>query len=57
MRVAIADDHEIFRMGFKALLQSLEEVEVAGEFCDGYELINALKAQDFDLIVIDQSMP
>ncbi len=57
MKVAIADDHEIFRMGFKALLQALNDVEVAGEYCDGYELINALSIQSFDLIVIDQSMP
>jgi len=57
MRIAIADDHEIFRMGFKALLQALDDIEVAGEYSDGNELLSALKDTDFDLIVVDQSMP
>ncbi len=57
LKIAIADDHEIFRMGFKALLQALPNVEVTGEYCNGDELIAALSDINFDLIVVDQSMP
>ena len=37
IRVLIADDHEIMRMGLAALLETDGTIEVAGEAADGVE--------------------
>ena len=34
-RVLIADDHPTFRRGLKALIDSLPDIELAGEAADG----------------------
>lgn len=56
MRIAIADDHEIYRMGLKLLLNSMSDMEVIIEVDSGNRLLQALKATPVDLIILDQSM-
>jgi DNA-binding NarL/FixJ family response regulator len=57
IRVLLADDHEIVRDGLKRILVATGEVEVAGEAKDGDEALALVKAYDYDLAVIDMSMP
>jgi two-component system invasion response regulator UvrY len=57
IRVLLADDHEIVRDGLKRILVATGEVEVAGEAKDGDEALALVKAHDYDLAVIDMSMP
>ena len=57
IRVLLADDHEIVRDGLKRILGATGEVEVAGEAKDGDEALALVKAHDYDLAVIDMSMP
>lgn len=56
MRIAIADDHEIYRMGLKLLLNSMPDMEVLIEVESGNRLLHALKTISVDLIILDQSM-
>ena len=56
-RVLLADDHTLVRAGIRALLEKLPGVEVAGEASDGRELINLIKAQKPDVVLLDISMP
>jgi DNA-binding NarL/FixJ family response regulator len=57
VRVVIADDHEIFRDGLKLVLQKQKDIVVAGEACDGRELIELVKQQLPDVVITDVKMP
>ena len=57
IRVLLADDHAIVRAGLKELLSDTEDIEVAGEAMNGQEVMAQVRAQDFDVAVLDMSMP
>jgi DNA-binding NarL/FixJ family response regulator len=57
IRVLLADDHTLVRAGIRALLEKLPEVEVAGEASDGREILDLIKAQPPDVLLMDISMP
>jgi len=56
-RVLLADDHKIVRDGLKRILASTADLEVAAEAADGDALLQLVKAGDYDIAVIDMSMP
>jgi DNA-binding NarL/FixJ family response regulator len=57
IRVALADDHTIVREGLKQLLAAAGDFEVAAEARDGHEVMNAVRTADFDVLLLDMSMP
>jgi DNA-binding NarL/FixJ family response regulator len=57
IRVVIADDHAILREGVRALLHLSDDIEVAGEAADGQEAIEACRALDPDVVLMDVNMP
>jgi DNA-binding NarL/FixJ family response regulator len=57
MRIFIADDHEIFRRGLRALLESRPGWEICGEAKDGKQAVAKVRDLDPDIIVLDISMP
>lgn len=57
IRVAIIDDHKIFREGLKALLNCMENVEVAFEASNGQEFLDKLKETSVQVAIIDINMP
>ena len=57
IRIVIADDHTIVREGLKQLLLAADGLEIVGEARDGYEAIKAVRELDFDLLLLDMSMP
>jgi DNA-binding NarL/FixJ family response regulator len=56
-RVLLADDHKIVRDGLKRILAATTDLEVAGEAADGDELLKLVKGGDYDVAVVDMSMP
>jgi DNA-binding NarL/FixJ family response regulator len=56
-RVLIADDHKIVRDGLKRILASAADLEVAGEAASGDEALALVRANDYDIAMIDMSMP
>ncbi|MBT7891050.1 MAG: response regulator transcription factor [Deltaproteobacteria bacterium] len=56
-RIILADDHEIFRLGLKTIINTNPSLEVAGEAGSGVELIKLLKSTRCDLVILDLSMP
>ena len=56
-RVLIADDHPTFRRGLKALIDSLPDIELAGEAADGEAAIAQAAKLLPDVIVMDLNMP
>jgi DNA-binding NarL/FixJ family response regulator len=57
IRVLIADDHLIFRMGLKSLLNNEPDIVVAGEASTGAQTIEKFKDLRPDVVVLDLRMP
>lgn len=57
MKIAIVDDHEIFRLGLKVLLTTLDEIDSVEEFASGLDFLQSRDSLSLDLIVIDFAMP
>jgi DNA-binding NarL/FixJ family response regulator len=57
IRVVLADDHKIVREGLKRILATTSDLEVVAEAADGDELVRLVKAADYDVAVVDMSMP
>ncbi len=56
LRVLLADDHELVRAGFRALLQKLE-VEVVAEASDGNEAVHLAEVHHPNVVLMDIAMP
>lgn len=56
-RVLIADDHAIVREGLRRILAADSTIVVAGEARDGHEVIAAVRAGGFEVLLLDLSMP
>ena len=56
-RIIIADDHMIFREGLKQVIAMAPNMVVADEASSGQELLQKVQENDFDLVVLDISMP
>lgn len=58
IKVIIADDHELVRKGFVALLKQLEGIELVGEGSNGKEVIELLHSGKLaDVVLLDVEMP
>ena len=57
IRVLIADDHALVRSGLKALLASVEGIEVVGEAADGGAAVEVALRVRPDVVVMDIQMP
>ena len=57
IKVAIADDHEIFRDGLRVMLQKQPDISLVAEAADGKELIEQVKMQQPDIVISDVKMP
>lgn len=57
IRIVLADDHDLVRLGIAALLADVEGVEVVGEAADGEELIALVERLQPDLAMTDITMP
>ena len=57
IRVLIADDHQLVRDGLKQILRTDPGIEVAAEAPTGDEALALVKKQEFDVALLDMSMP
>ena len=56
-RLLVVDDHEIVRAGVKRLLAEVSEFTVAGEAGSGADAVNMVRESDWDVVLLDISMP
>lgn len=56
-KIIIVDDHELFRQGVIMTISKLDFVEIIGEASNGKELLQLLKHQMPDAILLDIKMP
>jgi NarL family two-component system response regulator LiaR len=57
IRILIADDHALVRKGLCALLGTKPDLEVVGEAADGEQAVQAARALQPDVILLDLVMP
>jgi DNA-binding NarL/FixJ family response regulator len=57
IRVVIADDHTIVREGLRQLLQASVDFDIVSEARDGHEVMQRVRELDFDVLLLDMSMP
>jgi DNA-binding NarL/FixJ family response regulator len=57
IRVALADDQELVRAGFTALLDAEDDIEVVGEAADGQQAVRIAEQHRPDVMLMDIRMP
>ncbi len=57
LRVLLVDDHEVVRLGLKALLAEYPEFEVVAEAENGYQAVRLALEKSPDVVVMDVRMP
>ncbi len=57
IRILIADDHAIVRAGLKQFIADQGDMQVAGEAATGTEAIALVRAGEYDVVLLDISMP
>ena len=57
IRVLVADDHAIVRMGLVALLATEQGIEIVGEAEDGREAVKKAVSTKPDVVIMDIMMP
>ncbi|MDD7582996.1 LuxR C-terminal-related transcriptional regulator [Corynebacterium sp. 32222D000AT] len=53
IRVLLADDHEIVRLGLRAVLEEADDIEVVGEVATAEAAISAAQAGGIDVLLMD----
>jgi len=57
IRVLIADDHAVVRRGIRHILETTPDLKVVAEAGDGEELLEKLRKEPFDVLLMDVTMP
>jgi len=57
IRVAICDDHEIVRQGFRTIMNGMEGIQVSAEAATGRDAIDIARGRQCDVMLLDISMP
>jgi len=57
IRIVIADDHAVVREGLKRIVTLAEDMAVVGEAADGTQVMQKVRTCDFEVLVLDLSMP
>lgn len=57
VNVVVADDHEAFRAGLRALLATVDDIELVGEAATGEEAVAAARDLQPDVVLMDLDMP
>ncbi|MEP6656198.1 MAG: response regulator transcription factor [Betaproteobacteria bacterium] len=56
-RILIADDHALFRAGVRSLLEAQTDWDVGGEAGTGDEALRKMRAEHWDAVLLDISLP
>lgn len=57
LKILIAEDHQLLRIGLRLLMSEWPEVELIGEAATGYEAIEIATEHNPDLVIMDLGMP
>jgi len=57
IRILIVDDHPLFRRGARLTISDASDMEVAGEAGSGPEALALIEKNEYDVVLLDISMP
>ena len=57
IRVVIADDHTMVRHGLRRVLSSEPDIHIVAEAANGQQVLDVVKADHVDVVVLDITMP
>lgn len=57
IKILIAEDHAIVRNGLRQIFSDTTDLEVVGEATNGSEVLELARKSDFDLLLLDMTMP
>ena len=57
IKIIIADDHPIVRAGMKQIISEASDMKVADEAGDGRQLLHKIRTENFDVVILDITMP
>jgi DNA-binding NarL/FixJ family response regulator len=57
IRILVADDHAVVRQGVKQILADVQDMTVKDEAQNGSETLQKVTDQEFDVVLLDISMP
>jgi DNA-binding NarL/FixJ family response regulator len=57
IRVVLVEDHVIVRAGIRALLRTMDDIEVVAEASDGREAVRVIEQHQPDVVLMDIAMP
>jgi DNA-binding NarL/FixJ family response regulator len=57
IKIIIADDHPIVRAGMKQIIAEASDLVVADEADDGHKLLSKIRKENFDVVILDITMP
>jgi DNA-binding NarL/FixJ family response regulator len=57
IRIAVVDDHSLFRKGMISILEQISDFEVVMEATNGLEFLHKLPATPVDVVLLDLQMP
>jgi DNA-binding NarL/FixJ family response regulator len=57
IRVVLADDQDLVRIGLRVLIDTEDDLEVVGEAADGEEALRVIRASKPDVVLLDVRMP
>ena len=57
IKILIADDHPIVRRGLRQIIQDEKDMKVVSEAASSDEVLETLKGQQIDVLLLDISMP
>jgi two-component system, NarL family, invasion response regulator UvrY len=57
IRVIIADDHAVVRTGLQLMFDETDDIVLNDEASNGNELIKKIREKDYDVVILDISMP
>jgi two-component system invasion response regulator UvrY len=57
IKILIADDHPVVRKGLKEIIEEASDMIVGGEASNGSEVLKQVRKNDYDVVLLDISMP
>jgi DNA-binding NarL/FixJ family response regulator len=57
IRIVLADDQPMLRMGFRMVFEAQPDLEVVAEASDGQEILDVLRVTPADVVLMDVRMP
>jgi len=57
IKILVADDHAVVRQGIKQIIADQADMVVAGEASTGQEVVSQALSGDYDLVLLDITMP